>query len=421
LTPPSPRPIQGWGGGKTFMPTIEIIILGILGFLILEQMGVVGLYLWNARNGQPQDLSGPQPNTLVVMTLRGKDPNLEQCLRSLLDQDYDNYRVRLVVDHPEDPSWEVVKNIIKEKGTSRVDLQALEDPRKTCSLKCSALLQATADLEPGCEVVAFLDSDVTPHRKWLRQLVAPLSDPEVGATVGNRWFLPEKATPGTLVRHLLNIVSVVNLYLWNIPWAGCLAMRADLLRSHEVRNVWSRSASDDVPLSKTLAKLKVKLKYLPNLVLVDRSDCELAQYTEFISRQYLWIRLYHPRCFWVCNTYRFVFLIFQAMVLFLVGKTILQGRWDATLLFSFVFLGSFLLDIVIAQSVDSQKRSVLGLGGSRFAFPWWKVLKSIPLALFISNKAALKCLFTRRINWRGVDYEIKGPWYVRLVEYRPLN
>ena len=40
-----------------------------------------------------------QPRTVVILCLRGADPQLEDCLSGLLHQDYDNWELRIVVDH----------------------------------------------------------------------------------------------------------------------------------------------------------------------------------------------------------------------------------------------------------------------------------------------------------------------------------
>jgi cellulose synthase/poly-beta-1,6-N-acetylglucosamine synthase-like glycosyltransferase len=61
-------------------------------------------------------------------------------------------------------------------------------------------------------VLAVIDADAVPHRWWLRDLVAPLSDPRVGVATGNRWYMPEHANWGSLVRYLWNVGAVVQVW-----------------------------------------------------------------------------------------------------------------------------------------------------------------------------------------------------------------
>ena len=71
-----------------------------------------------------------------------------------------------------------------------MEVRILRERRETCSLKCSSIVQAVSELDNSYRVVAFVDADAVVHPDWLRQLVSPLSAPRVGATTGNRWYLP---------------------------------------------------------------------------------------------------------------------------------------------------------------------------------------------------------------------------------------
>ena len=74
-------------------------------------------------------------------------------------------------------------------------------------------------------MVALLDADTIPHRTWLRELVAPLADPRVGAATGNRWYMPAEAGWAGLVRYLWNAAAVVQMYCYGIAWGGTLALK----------------------------------------------------------------------------------------------------------------------------------------------------------------------------------------------------
>ena len=56
------------------------------------------------------------------------------------------------------------------------------------SQKVQNLLTAIAKLPDDIEVIAFVDADVAIREDWLRLLVNPLQEPEIGTTVGGRFL-----------------------------------------------------------------------------------------------------------------------------------------------------------------------------------------------------------------------------------------
>lgn len=402
------------------MYVFELLIMVCLGLMAVEQGFWVFLFLWKAKRmtrskGEDHDF----PRVMVVMAIRGRDPHLEECLSSLLNQNYPNYRVHLIVDNPKDPAWGVVQAILKENSHRPVQVEALENPEKTCSLKCSALLQATAKLDPDCEVVAFLDSDVIPDAEWLKKLVTPLADKKIGAAVGIRWFLPSPSSRGSLARFILNAHAVILMFIWKIPWGGSMAMRSSLLKSPSLRNMWAKSASDDVPLANLLKTLKIELKILPNLVLGDQSTCTLKQCSDFYARQYLWVRLYHPTGWWLGLIFILGHLFLQCLCLGLGFFALFQGRWETALLLGAALATTQILSAVFCHRLDLQNRSSLGKAALSPGLSFWTIFKVLPIAIFVSLKAIARAFRIRRVEWRGVHYEIKGPWYIRLVQYDP--
>jgi cellulose synthase/poly-beta-1,6-N-acetylglucosamine synthase-like glycosyltransferase len=148
------------------------------------------------------------PKAAIVLCLRGRDPFLDKCLAALLQQDYPDYRLHVVIDRADDPARGAVDQAVQQWG-SRLDVQVLTERRATCSLKCSSLVQAVRGLDESVEVVALVDADSAPHATWLRELVAPLRSEQVGATTGNRWYMPQRAGWGAMFRYLWNAAAIV--------------------------------------------------------------------------------------------------------------------------------------------------------------------------------------------------------------------
>jgi len=103
------------------------------------------------------------PKTAVILSLRGMDADVMACLNGLMHQDYGSrYAAWIVVDSREDPAWQAASEAARTNTSVQVDIQPLHSKRSTCSLKCSALVQAVCALDDSYEIVAFLDADVVP-------------------------------------------------------------------------------------------------------------------------------------------------------------------------------------------------------------------------------------------------------------------
>ena len=187
--------------------------LGLISIIVACSLVAVSLLHWGAaialslklRRGWPAPVADSKlPKAGVVISLRGADAGLQNCLRGLLDQDYPDYNVEIVVDSERDPAWQIAQAAIREAAVrktrgERAKGRALVFRQPTCSLKCSALIQAVGEFDESHAVIAFCDADVVPHCTWLRELVGPLLDPAVGATTGNRWYAGERRLIGSQV------------------------------------------------------------------------------------------------------------------------------------------------------------------------------------------------------------------------------
>ena len=118
------------------------ITQSLLGWLPI-QMCLALVFLLYLRLHQENLLTDEElPKTAVILCLRGADPFLPNCIEALLNQDYPEYDLKLIVDSPQDPAWQIVNDTINEQGASNVQVSPLRIIRHNCSLKCSSLLQA---------------------------------------------------------------------------------------------------------------------------------------------------------------------------------------------------------------------------------------------------------------------------------------
>ncbi len=175
-----------------------------------------------------------------------------------------------------------------------VDVQPLRHRRSTCGLKCSALVQMINELDPRVEVIALCDSDLDIGNDWLRKLVAPLADPQIGAVTGIRWFRPRWGHFGSSLRKLWVNLSTIWQGILNSPWGGSLAIRRSAFDQADLVNLWRQSIVDDTPVREALARLGLRVYATPALVVPSSEECTLPFAFNFVSRQLMWLRLYDP-------------------------------------------------------------------------------------------------------------------------------
>lgn len=360
------------------------------------------------------------PRAVVLLPVRGADPSLSACLRGLLEQDYPNYEIRIIVDSLEDPAWERVHAIVDESPDANVQVFALEDRRTTCSLKMSALVQALNTLEDDCEAVVLVDGDVMPHTTWLRDLVSPLADPKVGGVSGIRWYVPSDAGWGTLVRHLWNAPASVLMNALHIPWGGSLAFRADIVRRSDVLDRWSHSLFEDTGFYEVLTELGLQLRISPAATMLNRESTDVGSCFRFIRRQMLNVRLYHPS--WrLVMSHGLTMALAPLFAVVLLGIAIALGEWATAIALT---AGLVLTAASMAGTLLALGRHVGKVAERRGeeveALPLRGWL-AIPLTQLVYAASLISACCLRVVDWRGISYEFRGPWEVRMVEYQPYR
>jgi cellulose synthase/poly-beta-1,6-N-acetylglucosamine synthase-like glycosyltransferase len=400
----------------------------LLGWLV-TQISLAFVCLWcmrylrRAKPSHRQQLlpDDELPKAAVILCLRGADPFLADCLRALLNQDYPQYDLKLVIDRQEDPAWKIANDIIKAQGATNVDVNSLRFIRQDCSLKCSSLLQAILELDKSYQVVALVDADTVVHPSWLRELVSPLANPKVGATTGNRWYLPKGRYWGSWVRYIWNISAFVQMYLCKIPWGGSLAIKTDLLQPTGLLDKWGQAFHEDIIIASILRQHRLQVKFVPSAIALNREECNLLGVKSWLQRQLLSLRLDHP-CWLVIYTGA----IFTTLLPNIVILTALYSRQWQTVVFALGCYAAYiltLLSIVLIFEQEIQKilqrhpQPITKLSASKIG----KLLLAIPLTQWVYGWAMLSSLWMSTVSWRAITYRVTRTGKIRLLEYRPYR
>lgn len=365
----------------------------------------------------------PWPKTAILMSLRGADHELRETLRRLMSQDYPDYSIHLVVDGTDDPAWEIAQESLSS-GPRPFSISPLKVRRMTCGLQSSAFLQAAAALPSDVEVIVTVDGDIMPWSSWLRDLVAPMHDPTVGATFGNRWFMPRRTTWGSSTRSLWNIGAIIPMTAFAIPWGGCMAIRRAAMEKADILNKWAHAIVHDAPVHSSMAAIGLKTRFVPTLMMPIREGCDLRFCFDFITRQLLWTRTYHPAWIFILG-HAVIAVLPLCLAVVLLPYLLMQRTVALRNMLATTFAGYLIVSAALTIAIDSCVRRVLHRVAEDNPPPDWIGRLALPLTIPLTQAlhcvASVRASFMKTVRWRGVTYEIGGPWTIRLLDDQPYH
>jgi cellulose synthase/poly-beta-1,6-N-acetylglucosamine synthase-like glycosyltransferase len=278
--------------GDVILISVAAIFMGSVGFALWQghlSRKLANLY---SRPTIEWPKERPFPHAAIILSLRGHDPFLEKCIRNLIHQDYPDFEIRIVIDSDTDPAWNAVNAIRSEYGHDRLVVSTLNNRDPSRSLKNSSIIEAIRGLPREIEVVALVDADAVVAPTWLRNLVAPLADPNVGCTTGIRWFAPLDNSYGSRLRCYWNFVAAPVIYASNTPWGGSMAVRRSVLDSG-LTDDWSRMFCEDAHTINHMRRRGLKVEYVPEATVVNQETISVPSCIRFVNRQMLIFRLYN--------------------------------------------------------------------------------------------------------------------------------
>ena len=407
------------------MTTIATVVL-FAAILLVIIHSILVIYIaptfWNWESTPLQDSDCPK--TVVCLNLRGLDPFLKTALPALLNQDYPNYDVIIVVDHPDDPVYALAEEVIKASDKNNVKIGVLKNRKETCSLVNSSLIQTIQKNLNDYEVVAMIDADAMPHKTWLRELIAPLLNKKIGAVTGQRWYFPPRANMGDLIRYIWNIPAVLQMIFFRIPWGGSLAIRIDVLQKCKVLDYYEKALVQDVPLFNILKSHGYTIEFVPSVLMINRESVTLSSLVPWIQRQLLWAILYHSS-WWKIVMHGILVTIVPLLLLTLIATTAFFNQPFIAVVASLTLIGYVGITLCQLLLLEYLVRRIIK---KRNEFTKWltplKLIAFIPamiLTQLFYPKALLFALFSRNIEWRGINYRIDAPLKVKMLNYEPYQ
>jgi hypothetical protein len=172
-----------------------------------------------------------------------------------------------------------------------------------------------------------------------------------------------------------------------------------------VADRWRGTVSDDFTLTRILREANLPIHFTPNCLVPSFGDCDFRELLEFTTRQIKITRVYASHL-WLP---------------LLLGST----------LFSIVFFGGFILLILSNSPVLPVVLAILfALGAGKSIIRWRAVnipgardlvahIFLWPFAQLLYLYNAIAAGFSRRIQWRGITYNLQSPTEAVIISREP--
>lgn len=388
--------------------------------LTLLRAGLSIRYLRSTRDrgGRTEAHPDSTPRVAVFMPVRGLDPSLPEAIRNLLQQDYTNFTVTIIVDSRSDVSWDVVRDTLSFLNDSRVLVVPLTRRNPECSLVCNGLLQFLDSLPEDVELVTFCGSDMVVARNWMSEMVNALSDPSVGCTLGNRWYMSPHTNFGWMLRYLWNVVANTLAWQFRIPWGGTVCLRVRDIQRSGLKTVWGKSLIEDIPIRDAIEGLGLRMQYLPELLVINRETISFRRSLQFLARQMFWILTYSRNA----SSIAIIALLFSFSSAFVIGSSayfLLSGQASLAV----PGLAALALTVAVPQPLmllmERRIRSRMRRRGEEITPLGVGYFIRMPFALLLTQMTlgvlVIIVSLQRNVRWRGVTYRVNGPYDARLT------
>jgi ceramide glucosyltransferase len=341
------------------------------------------------------------PPVSILKPIRGLDPDAVKNLSSFCRLDYSEYEIVFCVDADDQAVLEVLAKLTADFPERRIRI-LYGSGRVATNDKVAKLARLVS--EASYEVVVISDSDVRVRPDYLRQLVAPLRDPKVGAVTP--FYVPTELT--TLTDHLQSAGMMSDFYAgvlvaWQLDGVKfalgpTIATTRTRLNGFGGYPELENRPADDLLVGRLIAEQGYEVVLLPYSI---ETVCDYASIGDLLHKRLRWIVVMRHMRPWGH-----------------LGLLLTQGLpWS-----------------LAAVAVHPSAAVALGyLGGYivlRMAMVWmigvhglhqrglWKEMPLIPVWDGVAFAIWLTSFGRNSIRWRGADYHIRDGRLVPVASVR---
>jgi len=367
---------------------VALLFLGIATFPFIYYL--IALFSsWRFFRQAPSQASFT-PKASILKPIRGVDPGAYENFASLCRQDYPDYEILFCVNERTDPVLPVVEKL--QRDFPERPIRILHGTQSNApNDKVAKLARLVAEAQN--EILVMGDSDVRVQPDYLRSVIAPLADPNVGAVtcfympVESRTFAQNLQATGMVSDFYAGVVVAWQLDGVKFALGPTIATRrANLAEFGGFRAIEDRPG-DDLLVGRLIADRGHEVVLLPHMV------WKLAGYQsvgDLMDKRLRWmVVMRHMR------PWGHLGLVFtQGLPWSLIAIAI-----HPSLAVALAYLGTYLaLRAAMAWSIG-----IRGLKQSRV----WKEIPLIPVWDAFALAIWLASFFRKSILWRGAEYYIR--------------
>ncbi|HZV59223.1 MAG TPA: glycosyltransferase, partial [Candidatus Eremiobacteraceae bacterium] len=266
-----------------------LVLIPALGPLVFYGLAIyAGLNYFRRLRRLPPANREYAPGVSILKPVRGVDHEAYENFASFCDLEYPEYEIVFAIAEPDDPVIAIVQRLQKDFPEQSIRLivgiEQLGITRKTNSLVRLAR-------EAKYDLLAISDSDVRVESDYLREVVTPFVDPEVGVVTAffrgltaNNFCseldavgYPTDAAANTLVAKMLGDIDFA------LGWT--MATRKDRLREIGGFESLINHHSDDFALGNEIFKRGYRIELMPKPVWMVFADESIS---EFLKHELRW-------------------------------------------------------------------------------------------------------------------------------------
>jgi len=198
----------------------------------------------------PRKIDTNMPTVSIVIPTFNRSTLLENCLKSVLNQDYSSYEIIVVDDGSTDGTSKMLDKYIKPYAEKIILLK--QDRKGPAEARNKGI-----DFAKG-KIVLFIDDDVVATPNWISEIIGDFQDPKVGI-VGGKTILKRIDTFNVLYHEKQNQGESGNVPLY-VPTnnSGFLKEVIEKVNGFDVRFLYP--GAEDVDICMRIQKMQYKLR-----------------------------------------------------------------------------------------------------------------------------------------------------------------
>jgi ceramide glucosyltransferase len=338
------------------------------------------------------------PPVSCLKPMRGLDPEAYENLASFCVQDYPDYEIVFCVDPDDQPVRDVIDKLQRDFPQRKIRV-LLGSGRVATNDKTAKLSRLVS--EAAHETVVISDSDVRVRPDYLRNVVAPLANPKIGATTPMyvpteiRGFTDQLQTAGMMSDFYPGILVAWQLDGVKFALGTTIATTRARLEGFGGYRVLENRPADDLLVGRLIADQGYEVALLSYLI---ETVPDYSSLKALLHKRLRWIVVMRHMRPWG----HFGLLWTQGLA-WSVAAAIVSRSWEVAA----GFFGAYL----IMRIAMTWMIAIHGLKQARF----WKHMPLIPLWDAVAFGIWVVSFFRTSIRWRGGDYYIREGQLVRVA------